>query len=138
MREQTDGLNPGLMPGLTPLDTASSTATDAANGTKTRSTATPSADALAAAGWPGDTAALDRVRESLRAARQQVEGAVTVLRERGALDMDAAEAFARARSLCRRAERRLAGACGVLSPAAGASGAAPTVRDDPRRSLGDA
>ena len=64
--------------------------------------------------WPGDDAALDRVRESLRAARQQVEGAVAVLRERGALNMDATEAFTRARTLCRRAERRLAGACGVL------------------------
>jgi hypothetical protein len=127
MREPIDGLNTGLTAGLIPLETASSTATDAAMD------ATP----RPAAALSGDTAALERVRESLRAARQQVEGAVTVLRERGALDMDAAEAFARARSLCRRAERRLAGACGVLSPAGG-SGAALAVRDDAKASVADA
>ena len=79
----------------------------------------PNAMTPTAAPWPGDDAALDRVRESLRAARQQVEGAVAVLRERGALNMDATEAFTRARTLCRRAERRLAGACGVLAPRPG-------------------
>jgi len=88
-------------------------------------TMAPPAAGMTPASWPGDDAALEHVRESLRAARQQVEGAVAVLRERGALNMDATEAFTRARTLCHRAERRLAGACGALAMH-GDGGGAPT------------
>ena len=113
MTDTMDGAAASLMDGQ--MTIASSNAMTPPNAVVSPKATTPAASAP----WPGDDAALDRVRESLRAARQQVEGAVAVLRERGALNMDATEAFTRARTLCRRAERRLAGACGVLAPRPG-------------------
>jgi hypothetical protein len=68
---------------------------------------------------------LDQVRDSLRSARQQLEGALAVLRERGALQIDAAEAFARTRGLCHRAERHLASVVAALGPEKNGGGRRP-------------
>lgn len=68
---------------------------------------------------------LDQVRDALRSARQQLEGALAVLRERGALQIDAAEAFARTRGLCRRAERHLASVVAALEPGRNGGGRRP-------------